>query len=162
MKILGFLSVLLTTGLAVGQAELGTLLSSAMVPKDNTVACLASPSQLYPCVQNIRIDGVRFTTVGYDARTLRIKYLFTQDDTFKTADGLRVHGLIRLAESEVFTVRGWYILGPRTRDGWRPVLGTFLDSSVIKSADGEVIDLTKPVPGKMHRFKIVGFDKGGV
>ena len=162
MKIFPLLLVALTTGLAVGQANLGTCLSSAMVPKNNATECAATPSQTYACVQNVQIDGVRFTTVGYDSRTRRIKYLFTQDDKFKTSDGLQVNSLISLAENEISSVKGWHTIGPRTRDGWRPILGILLDGNFIESADGEAIDLTKPVAGKTHRFKIIGFDKGGV
>jgi hypothetical protein len=133
-----------------------------MVPKNNTTECAATPSQVYPCVQNVKFGGVRFTTVGYDSRTRQIKYLFTQDDKFKTVDGLHVHGVITLAENETLFVKGWQIIGPRTKDGWRPILATLLDGEVLQSADGEAVDLTKPVAGKMHRFKIIGFDKGGV
>jgi hypothetical protein len=133
-----------------------------MVPKNNTTVCAATPSQTYPCVQNVKFGGVRFATVGYDSRTQRIKYLFTQDDKFKTVDGFQVGGLISLAENQIISIKGWQIIGLRTEDGWRPILGSILDGDVIESADGEAVNLTKPVAGKMHRFKIIGFDKGGV
>lgn len=162
MKNFAFGLVVLSTGLAVAQANVGKRLPSTIVPENNTTECAATPSQTYPCIQNVEIGGVRFSTVGYDSHTRRIKYLFTRDDKFKTADGLHVHGLISLAENEIFSVRGWNIIGHRTGDGWRPILGTVLDGDVIQSVDGEVVDLTKPVAGKIHRFKIIGFDKGGV
>jgi hypothetical protein len=98
--------------------------------------------------------------VGYDAHTHRIKYLFTQDEHFRAADGLHIGGLIDLAENEIIFLDGWHTFGPRTKDGWRPILG-ILDGPIIESADREPVD-PKPVAGKMHRFKIIGFDKGGV
>jgi hypothetical protein len=152
-------------GWAVGQANVGKRLPSAMIPKNNatvTIVCASSPSQFYPCIRNVQISGVRFTEVGYDSRTHQIKYLRTQDETFKTADGLHVNGVITLAENEVFAVRGWGVIGPRTSDGWRPILRTDLVAEVVNSIDGDTVDLKKPVTGKMHRFKIIAFDKGGV
>jgi hypothetical protein len=153
---------LLNSVFVAAQANVGMRLPSGMVPKKNANLCAATPSQLYPCIQDVEIGGVRFTVVGYDAHTRRIKYLFTQDENFRTADGLHVGGPIDLAENKIFSLAGWHTMGPRTKDAWRPILGGFLDGSVIKSADGVPVDLTKPVTGKMHRFKIVGFDKGGV
>ncbi|MBI3475229.1 MAG: hypothetical protein HY010_05830 [Acidobacteria bacterium] len=161
MKRLALWLALLNSLFVVAQANVGMRLPSVMVPKNNTNQCAATPSQSYPCVQDVDIDGVRFTTVGYDAHTRRIKYLFTQDQKFRTG-GLRVGGLIDLAENEILPVAGWYTMGPRNKDGWRPIVGSFLEGTAIKSADGEAIDLTKPVAGKMHRFKIIAFDKGGV
>jgi hypothetical protein len=162
MKTLALLLALLNSLFVAAQANDGMRLPSAMVPKNNANVCAATPSQTYPCIQNLDIDGVRFTVVGYDAHTRWIRYLFTRDEKFRTADGLRVGGLIDLAENEILSVAGWHIMGPRNKDGWRPIVGSFLDGNVIKSADGEAIDLTKPVAGKMHRFKIIAFDKGGV
>jgi hypothetical protein len=162
MKTLVLLLAILNAVFAAAQSNVGMQLPSAMVPKNNTNLCAATPSQMYPCLQSAKIGGVLFTVVGYDTHTRRIRYLATQDESFRTADGLRVGGLIDLAENEIFSVAGWHIIGPKTKDGWRPILGSFPVGNVINSADGEVVDLTKPVPGRMHRFKIVGFDKGGV
>ena len=147
---------------AAAQADVGIRLPSATVPKNNTNVCAATLSQTYPCIQNVEIGGVRFTVVGYDLHTRRIRYLNTRDEDFRTADGLHVGGLIDLAENEIFSVPGWLIFGPRTKDGWRPILGSFLNGNFIRSADGEAVDLTKPAAGRSHRFKIVGFDKGGI
>jgi hypothetical protein len=162
MKRLALCLALLNSPFVAAQANVGMRLPSAMVPKNNANECAATPSQTYPCIQNVEIGGVRFTVVGYDAHTRRIRYLFTQDENFRTADGLRVGGPIDLAENEILSVAGWHTMGPRNKDGWRPIVGSLLDGNVIKSADGEAVDLTKPVAGKMHRFKIVAFDKGGV
>jgi hypothetical protein len=162
MKRLVFWLALLLPVFLAAQADVGMRVPPALLPKKNTNQCAATPSQFYPCIQDVEVGGVRFTVVGYDAHTSRIRYLFTEDENFRTADGLHVGGLIDLAETEIILVAGWHILGPRTKDAWRPILGSFLDGNIIKSADGDSIDLTKPVAGKMHRFKILGFDKGGV
>jgi hypothetical protein len=147
---------------AAAQADVGTRLPSGAVPKNNKNLCAATPSQTYPCLLDAEFGGVRFTVVGYEPHTRRIRYLATQDENFRTADGLRVGGLIDLAENEIFSMAGWHTMGPQSKDGWRPILGTLLVGNVINSADGEAVDLTKPVPGRIHRFRIIAFDKGGV
>jgi|SRR6185437_3767410 hypothetical protein len=146
-----------------GQADVGARLPTAMIPKNNTNQCAATPSQSYPCILDVEIGGIRFNTVGYDSRTRRIRYLATGDEKFKTDDDLHVHGMITLFENEIFSLEGRAIVRLKTKDGWRPILeGSLLDGYVIRSADGVAVDLANPMAGKMHRFKIIGFDKGGV
>ena len=162
MKKFAISLIFLNSLYAIAQANVGVRLPSAMIPKNNTNECAATPSQTYPCLQDVEIAGVRFTVVGYDARSRRIRYLFTQDENFKTADRLQVGGPIELADDQILVIAGWHIIGPRSKDGWRPILGSVLDENVIETEDGNAVDLTKPIAGRMHRFKIVGFDKGGV
>jgi len=146
-----------------GHPDVGSRLPTAMIPKNNTTQCAATPSQSYPCILEVEIRGIRFTTVGYDSRTRRIRYLATQDEKFKTADDLHVHGIVSLFENEIFSLEGQAIVRRKTKDGWRPILeGSPLDGNVIRSADGAAVDLANPVALKTHRFKIIGFDKGGV
>ncbi len=162
MKRFLVLFVALIPLLAVAQTDVGMELPSALIPKKNHNQCAATPSQFYPCLQNVTIDGVRYAVVGYDQHTRRVKYLSTHDESFRTKDGLRVGAVTELSEDELVLVTGWNIIGPRTPDGWRPIYGSFLDGHVIRSVEGDAVDLKEPIAGKKHRFKIVSFDKGGV
>jgi len=144
--------------------DVGIKLNVAMVPKRNRDLCAATPSQLYPCLMDVKIKGIKFSVIGYDPKTLQIRYLLIEDERFRTKEGFRVGDIIEVAENELVPVSGWHLYGPRTEDGWHPILGadSLVFGNTIKSVDGDSVDMSKRIIGKSHHFKIIGFDKGGV
>ena len=154
--------LLFSVGIAVGQADVGLRLKSAQVPKGNTNECAATPSQTYACVQDLTLNGVRFSVVGYAPQTLRIEYLLTFDKHFITKDGLRVGSLVEIAEDKLLSIRGWHIYGPKTKDGWHIIVGSSLTEDKVQAADGSTVDPSKPVAGRVHLFEVVGLEKGGI
>jgi len=156
--------VLVPAGTVAGaHIDLGMQLRSSQIPENHEVACAATPSQTYPCLEDFVLDGIRFSMIGYDARTRRVVYLETSDAKFMTKDGLHVGSVIEIPEDQVLMMTGWKIYGPKTKDGWHPILGSSLmGGEKLKSVDGEPVDLSKRVIGKNHRFKIIGLEKGGV
>ena len=154
--------LLLSAGIAVGQADVGLRLKSAQVPKGNTNACAATPSQTYPCLQDLTLKGVRFSVVGYDPQTLRIEYLLTFDKRLITKVGFRVGSLVEIAEDKLLSIPGWHTYGPKTKDGWHVIVGSSLTEDKLRAADGSRIDPSNPVAGRVHRFAVVGLEKGGI
>jgi hypothetical protein len=153
--------LLFSVGIAVAQTDVGFRLKSTQVPKGNTNECAATPSQTYPCLQNVTLNGVRFSVIGYDRQTRRIKYLLTSDEHFVTKDGLRVGAFVEIAEDKLLSIRGWHIYGPTTMDGWHTIVGSSLTEETLKSAAGSTVNPSEPVTGRVHRFEVLGFEKGG-
>lgn len=148
--------------MVVAQTDLGTHLSSSVVATRSTLECAATLSQTYPCLKDMKLNGIRFLVIGYDSKTRRVKYLLTDDKHFVTREGFRVGANIELAEDTILAVPGWEIFGPTTVDGWRTILGSAIEGQMLRAVDGTVIDLSNAVPGRTHVFTIVGFEKGGV
>lgn len=136
--------LLVCVGFAVGQTDVGLRLKSAQVPKDNTNQCSATPSQTYPCMQDIALDGVRFSVVGYTPQTLRIEYLLTFDKHFITKEGLRVGSLVEIPEDKLLSIRGWHIYGPKTKDGWHIIVAVRWPKTRCRRLTA--VELTPPIP----------------
>ena len=144
----------------VDQLDLGDRLSKSQIPDGNTTVCVATPSQSYPCVR-LTIEGIKFT-VGYDKETSRIRYLSTQDRSFATAEGLHVGDWTRVREDELIAFDGWKIVGPKTKSGWRFVVGALQQQ--VRFSDGTVVDLSQPRhdPPRSGEVQILELEKGGV
>jgi hypothetical protein len=151
-----------------GQLDLGDRITSAQIPKHGTVECAATPSQGYPCVLDLEVGGVKFNKVGYDSKTKRVKYLITSDAHFKTKEGLRVGDWIDVSEDQVFSVYGWNIYGPTTKDGWHIVLGIVLPvdgvDEKVHFRDGAVVlpSASRTGPPRTGKVQIREFEKGGL
>jgi hypothetical protein len=107
------------------------------------------PNQLRPFFR-YRSDGVDYV-IAYDKETRQIKYIHTDDKTFKTADGYSVGDCIEIAKDQVIVYPGWIIRGPQTKDSWYPEFGSSI------TVDGKNIDISK----KSGCWTISGFYKGG-
>jgi hypothetical protein len=147
-----------------GQLDLGDRLTRAQILKNKNVECAATPSQTYPCVEYMIDKGIVFSTVGYDSKTKRIKYLYTSDEHFRTKEGLKVGDWIKVSEDQVIPVASWYIYGPKTKDGWHIIVGSTLIAEKVQFQDGTVIYPSAPRTGlaRVGKVQIRGFDKGGV
>jgi hypothetical protein len=166
------LVVAILSGMAFGQAlVLGTRLDQFQMAGTKTTRCVTAPSQTWSCT-DIVVRGARFK-MGYDDKTHAAKYLFTDDPGFKTSDGLHTGSWLEVRERDLVLVPGWRIYGPKTKDGWRTVIGTPFRfnnqterlelSALVRFADGTTVDLSRPAsqPARAGRVKILGFEKGG-
>jgi hypothetical protein len=154
--------LLFSVGIAVGQTDVGLRLKSAQVPKGNKNECAATPSQTYPCVARPNPEWRSLLGCRLRPQTLRIEYLLTFDKHCITKDGLRVGSLVEIAEDKLLSIRGWRIYGPKTKDGWHIVVGSSLTEDTVQAADGSRVDPFKRFVGRVHRFEVVGFEKGGI
>lgn len=148
-----------------GQLDLGDRLTSAQIPKNSTfLVCAATPSQTYPCVQDLKISGVKFNTVGYDSETKQVKYLVISDAQFRTKEGLRVGDWIEVSEDQVISYAGWNIYGPKTKDGWHIILGSALLGEKVTFQDGTVVSPNTSQKGlpRVGKVQIRAFEKGGL
>src|ERR1700675_1918771 len=64
--------------------------------------CMTSSAQLDPCVQR-KVDGITYT-IAYREETHRVTYVFTDDENFRTVDGLKIGDSIPVSKE---TVAGW-------------------------------------------------------
>lgn len=150
---------------AFGQLNIGDRLTGTQISKNKNVECAATPSQTYPCVQGMTDKGIVFSIVGYDAKTKRIKYLYTIDEHFRTKEGLKVGDWIEVSEDQLIPVTGGFIYGPKTKEGWHIIVGRTLGiTEQVQFQDGTVIYPTesRTVPPRVGKVQIRGFDKGGV
>jgi hypothetical protein len=152
-----------------GQLNIGDRLNGTQIPKNKNVECAATSSQIYPCVQGMTDKGIVFSIVGYDAKTKRIKYLYTIDEHFRTKEGLKVGDWIEVSEDQLIPVTGGFIYGPKTKDGWHIIVGSAVGIALgtaeqVQFQDGTVIYPTasRTVPPRVGKVQIRGFDKGGV
>ena len=54
---------------------------------------------------------------------MEIKYIYTEDKDFKTAQGLKVGSEISLTRDEVLIYPGWDVYSKISVDGWYPIVG---------------------------------------
>jgi hypothetical protein len=118
--------------------------------------CITHPAQMDPCFER-SFNGVRYT-VAYSRESKRITYVYTEDEKFKTTDGLRVGDEIPVSAQNVRAWPGWEIHGPTTADGWRPVIGW---NGEVKLKDGSALNLWGKHDGSSSGVTtILGFVKG--
>lgn len=88
-------------------------------------------------------------------------YIHTTDRKFKTADGFKVGDVIDVKENELMPYDGWYIFAPKTRDGWRPIVGMNIGCTDDRDEKFDVCGnvFREANPGKA---RIGGFSKGGL
>jgi len=142
--------------------KIGARLNARLVPKTPTNWTTSHVSQFDPCIER-SVEGARYR-IAYEQKTRRITFLYTQDEAFRTADGLRVGSYIEVTREQIHPYPGWYIFGPATRDGWRPVLGLFFPR-IAGPRDGPDVPLNLDMPlppddGRPLKMEITGFAKG--
>jgi hypothetical protein len=139
--------------------EVGEKLKKKAIPASAaTNSCATSTEDSYPCFHPT-IEGVEFL-IAFSEKTLRVQFVHTDDKKFKTLDGLKVGDVINVAESSLIAYPAWEIYAPKTRDGWRPVVGFNLLCSDGGKGEFDTCDdaFRKSNPGKA---RIRGFSKGG-
>ena len=100
--------------------QLGTKVKNQWVRRNEVGLCQTALAQLDDCFK-YTFDGVTYS-VAYNKHK-RVVYLFTADDKFRTADGLKVGDEITISEKTAEGMPGYEIWAPTTSDGWRPIIG---------------------------------------
>jgi hypothetical protein len=124
---------------------------------------MTAPAQLRPFIER-EIDKVRYV-IAYDDKTLRIKYLSTNDPDFKSSQGLKVGDFLDVKGDQVSVLPGWEIRAPGGEDGWQPLIGFNSELTVLR--EHKEVKLTVPegqynLPAKQTiKAKIMAFVKGG-
>ena len=144
--------------------EIGSRLPASMVPKNNRELFMTAPSQLRPCIRKT-IDQVKYV-IAYDEKTREVKYLYTDDQHFKSSRGRRVGDFIEVTGDKVLIFPGWEIrTSEEEKNGWQPLVG--FDSKMTILKDGKETELkSEPPPYSLpadetFKIKIIGFVKGG-
>jgi hypothetical protein len=109
-------------------------------------------SQTRPFIETT-IDDVDYL-IAFDQKTRKIKYIHTNDDDFRTVNGLTVDSEITFTREQLIIFPYWEIRAPATPDGWFPVIGD--DASPYGT---EFIEKLKI--GEKATTEISGFSKGG-
>jgi hypothetical protein len=118
--------------------------------------CMTQPAQLDPCVERV-FDGVNYQ-VAYSEQKHRVTYLHTNDEKFRTAEGLKIGDSIPISQETVRAWPGWEVRAPMRGDGWWPIVG--YDLPQIKLNDGTVLDLGHKEKSAGGMAVILGFTKG--
>ena len=132
--------------------EPGAVLPAHHVPEKRTRLIATHPSQLRPYIE-VTIENVDYL-IAYDEKTRKIKYILTSDKDFRTRKGLKVGDYIEVTEDQVAAFPGWEIFGPKTTDGWFPVIGVDLEG--MNPVSDEAFKKSKTV-----KVEILRFSKGG-
>jgi hypothetical protein len=137
--------------------EIGMKLADKRIPESaHHNLCITHSAQMDPCFEKV-IRGVRYT-IAFDARH-RVTYISTRDPAFRTEDGHRVGEVIEVQDDALEVILGWQIHAPKTRDGWRPIVGFDLGSGPSGRPEFDIRGY-QPKLGGHGKAKILGFSKG--
>jgi hypothetical protein len=130
--------------------EIGRKLPNVYVTKKEGLTSTAA-SQLRPFIK-VLIKGIHYK-IAYEERTRRIKYIYTNDENFRTLDGAKVDDDLSFTVDELDIHPYWEIRGPKTSDGWYPVIAH--DEPMLGGAF-----IQKLKKGERATMSINGFSKG--
>ncbi|MCO6509669.1 MAG: hypothetical protein J5I65_02660 [Aridibacter famidurans] len=105
--------------------EIGEKLPESYLKKQKNNHLLAIHPSHYSPFFETKIDGVVYA-IAFDKETKEIWYIKTTDEKFVTKDGRKVDEEIEITGRDVFVYPYWDVYGPRTKDGWWPVIGSVL------------------------------------
>lgn len=124
--------------------EIGETLESPSIPESAShLACATGPAQFDACF-DVLIGGVTYQ-VTFDEQSRKVTSIATSDLKFKTLDGHKIGDSIEFPRSMLEVSPYWYVYGPDTLDGWKPVVGNdFGMAPGVPTGD--------PVKAKILRF----------
>jgi len=159
IKWFGIISIIFPT-LCFGQLnlklEIGSHIDKELLSDSTNNIILTNPSQFRPYI-DITIDSVDYI-IAFNEKTMEIKYIYTDDNNFRTIQGLKISSEISLTKDEIIIYPGWNVYSKITDDGWYPIIGhnfTFENDSTTFISKDTFKDLSTVT------FKILGFSKGG-
>jgi hypothetical protein len=139
--------------------EIGARLKKRDVPRESPNLYMTHPAQTRPYIER-NIDGVDYI-IAYDEKSRVIKYITTNDEDFRTANGLRVGSYIEVSKEEVIAYPGWEIRAPETSDGWYPIIG-FVGGITVSSEGRDIKVNEEEMEANVKvKAKVVRFSKGG-
>jgi hypothetical protein len=127
------LKVLLATTLLL-QATPSDLSVGAIVSRDDIAEFSASDlilhnGDLKPSIEK-KIEGITYR-IAYEPGSHKIVQISTFDRNFKTADGLQVGSFVKARRDQIIPTES-AVLGPKTADGWRTMIGYDYDIVILK------------------------------
>ena len=123
---------------------------SAKYTKKPQGLALTAAAQMFPFI-NVTIKKIDYL-IAFDQDSRKIKYIYTDDEDFKDAAGLKVGQEITI-EWEDLDILGYFQLrGPADKSGWQPIVG---DASAF---EGDFLEHVEKA-GKLITT-IEGFAKG--
>jgi len=128
------LKLLLTTTLFLQTASLDLSVGS-IVPKEDIAEFSVSNlilhnGDLKPSIGK-DINGITYR-IAYEAKSRKIIQISTFDRKFKSLDGLQVGSFVKATREQIIPTES-AVLGPKTADGWRTVLGSEYEIVVLKN-----------------------------
>ena len=106
------------------------------------------------------INGVDYI-IAFSRETREIRYITTNDEDFRTANGLHVGSYVEVSRDEISAYPGWEIRAPRTEDGWYPVIGFVGVMTILREGREFQINVTELEPSRAVMAKVIRFSKGG-
>src|ERR1051326_2400566 len=102
--------------------EIGETLDALAIPESAShLACATGPAQFDACF-DVLIGGVTYK-VTFDEQSRKVTSVATSDLKFKTLDGHEIGDSIEFPRSMLEVSPYWYVYGPDTLGGWRPIIG---------------------------------------
>lgn len=87
-------------------------------PKGRT---FTAASQTFPYIE-VTIKEVDYL-IAFDEASRKIKYIYTDDEDFKSSNGLEVDQEVTFKWDEIEVLGYFQLRGPEDKDGWQPVIG---------------------------------------
>jgi hypothetical protein len=116
--------------------EVGSKIPQRLIPKEPEYIVLP---EFLPSMR-VEIDGVSYRLAYQKPETIR--FIFTSDEKFVTKNNLWVGMCVSIAKEKIGPARGGITRGPKTEDGWVPVIGYRSHIITCRSdADGEPITI---------------------
>lgn len=127
--------------------EVGSKLPSELIPKNPDFITLPD----FLPVLETRIDGVVYEVAYYPSNNI-VRYIFTSDERFKTADGKHVGMCIPISKEQVGSTRGG-LTRLKTKDNWTPVIGYRSNVTTCQKRDNGSV-LTLPLKDMLADEKV--------
>jgi len=125
--------------------NIGAIVSKDDIDEFKTQALILHNGDLKPSIEK-KINGVVYRS-AYEPQNNKIVQVNTFDPNFQSSDGVRVDSYIEVAKNQIIPTESSNILGPKTEDNWRTVLGTDFEITVQKDGKDEGITLREEKSG---------------
>ncbi|HEX8161937.1 MAG TPA: hypothetical protein VF538_08700 [Pyrinomonadaceae bacterium] len=127
------LKLLLTTTVflqaASQELSVGAIVSKEDVAEFSVPNLILHNGDLKPSIEK-KIEGITYR-IAYESKSRKVVQISTFDRNFKTADGLQVGSYVKARREQIIPTES-AVLGPKTSDGWRTVIGTDNEIVVLK------------------------------
>ena len=126
------------------QSSVLKLKIGATVPKDDinefsTQSLILHNGDLKPSIQK-KVAGVSYR-IAYESKNNAIVQISTYDSNFQSSEGVRVGSYVEATKEQIIVTESSDILGPKTKDEWRTVLGTDFEITILKNGVDERVVL---------------------
>ena len=127
-KCIGLLVAVIVLNLTVVEAQSDIKLAiDAKLPRkyvgDGSRLTTTAAAQLRPYI-DVTIGKVDYL-IAYEKETRKIKYIYTDDDDFRSSEGLKVDDEITVLWKDIDILGYFQLRAQAGRDGWQPVIAGF-------------------------------------